>query len=154
MRSLRSSRRCLTPVLAALVSLAATAGCVIDYQLDDGPLAATVRVAADEPWTDTGIDVGPGDRIEIDYVDGMWSPWPGGSYDAIGSGGDPRCDCNRVMGVSHAALIGRLGDGEPFLVGKHWESVAGQGGRLFLGMNDSRQDDNSGWLEVRIRTES
>ncbi len=27
----------------------------------------------------------------------------------------------------------------------------GQGGRLFLGMNDSRLDDNSGWLEVRIQ---
>jgi hypothetical protein len=58
------------------------------------------------------------------------------------------------MGVSHAALIGRLGDQEPFLVADHWEQIVGQGGRLFLGMNDSRLEDNSGWIEVRIRTES
>jgi hypothetical protein len=133
-----------------LVSLVATAACVIDYQLEDEPSNTTVRVEADQPWTDTGVDVLPGQRIAIDYVDGMWSPWPGGSYDAIGSGGDPRCDCNRLMGASHAALIGRLGDGEPFLVGNHWEQIVGQGARLFLGMNDSRLEDNSGWLEVRI----
>ena len=150
----RIPRRPLTLALVALVSLAATAGCIIDYQLDNNPKTATVRVAADQPWTDTGINVLPGERIEIDYVDGMWSPWPGGSYDAIGSGGDPRCDCNRLIGASHAALIGRLGDGEPFLVGNHWESVAGQAARLFLGMNDSRLEDNSGWIEVRIQTGS
>jgi len=153
MTSFRSSRRSLVPVLAAFVSLVATTACIIDYQLEDEPNSTTVRVEADRPWTDTGVDVLPGERIEIEYVDGLWSPWPGGSYDAIGSGGDPRCDCNRMMGVSHAALIGRLGDGEPFLVGHHWEQVVGQGARLFLGMNDSRLGDNSGWLEVRIRTE-
>ena len=147
-------RRLLVPALAALLLLIATTSCVIDYQLENGPETITVRVAADRPWTDTRIDVAGGKRIEIDYMDGLWSPWPGGAYDAIGSGGDPRCDCNRVMGVSHAALIGRLGDGEPFLVGNHWEQVVGQGGRLLLGMNDSRLDDNSGWLEVRIRAGS
>jgi hypothetical protein len=154
MRSPHSRQRLLVPALAALLLLIATTSCVIDYQLEDVPETITVRVAADEPWADTGIDVAAGMRIEIDYVDGLWSPWPGGSYDAIGSGGDPRCDCNRLRGVSHAALIGRLGDQEPFLVADHWEQIAGQGGRLFLGMNDSRLEDNSGWIEVRIRTES
>jgi hypothetical protein len=147
--------RPFVPALAAIVSLVATASCIIDYQLDNHLKTATVRVAADQPWTNTGVDVLPGERVEIDYVNGMWSPWPGGTYDAIGSGGDPRCDCNRLMGASHAALIGRLGDdGEPFLVGDHWEMVVGQGARLLLGMNDSRLEDNSGWLEVRIQTGS
>jgi len=154
MKSPRTPLCPLVPALVALVSFAATAGCIVDYQLDNGPRTATVRVAADQPWTDTGIDVLPGERIEIDYVDGMWSPWPGGLYDAIGSGGDPRCDCNRLIGASHAALIGRLGDGEPFLVGDHQEMTVGQGARLFLGMNDSRLEDNSGWIEVRIQTGS
>jgi hypothetical protein len=141
-------------VFVALALVASTAGCVIDHELGNSPSVVTVDVAADEPWTDTGVDILPGERLEIDYVDGMWSPWPGGAYDAIGSGGDPRCDCNRLMGASHAALIGRLGDGEPFLVADHWEQIVGQGGRLLLGMNDSRLDDNAGRLEVRIRTES
>jgi hypothetical protein len=150
----RIPQRLFVPALAAIVSLIATASCIIDYQLGNDSKTATVHVAADQPWTDTGVDVLPGERVEIDYVNGMWSPWPGGTYDAIGSGGDPRCDCNRLMGASHAALIGRLGDGEPFLVGDHREMVVGQSARLFLGMNDSRLEDNSGWLEVRIETGS
>jgi hypothetical protein len=142
----------LAPVFVAFAMLAATAGCAIDYQLGNDPRIVTVAVAADQDWTDTGVDVVAGERLRINYVSGKWSPWTGGSYDAIGSGGDPRCDCNRMMGVSHAALIGRLGDDDPFLVGDHWEQVVGQGGRLFLGMNDSRLDDNSGELEVRVET--
>ena len=153
MASPRDSRHSLIPVLAALTLLAATAGCVIDYHLEDGPRALVVRVAADEAWPDTGFEVVSGDRIAIEYVSGQWSPWPGGSYDALGSGGDPRCDCNQLMGASHAALIGRLGYSQPFLVGSHWESVVGEGGRLFLGINDSRLSDNSGELEVRIMLE-
>ncbi len=112
----------------------------------------TVRVPADQAWTDTQIDLAAGDQLEIEFQGGMWSPWPGGNYDAIGSGGDPLCDCNRLMGVSHAALIARLGDSEPFLVGNHWAQAVGEGGRLFLGINDTRLDDNAGWLEVWIET--
>lgn len=136
--------------MPAITSLLAIMGCVVDYHLQDAARAATVRAAAQEAWTDTGIEVAAGDRLEIEYVDGLWSPWPGGSYDAVWSGGDPRCDCNVLMGVSHAALIGRVGGGAPFLVGSRWESRAGESGRLFLGINDTRLGDNSGWLEVRV----
>lgn len=146
--------RLLAPALAALVLVVSTAGCIIDYQLSSEPQAVTVHVQADRAWTDTYLDVTSGDRLVIDYRGGTWSPWPGGLYDALGFGGDPRCDCNQLMGVSHAALIARVGDGEPFFVGDHWEQALGEGGRLFLGINDTRLDDNAGWLEVRIETES
>lgn len=131
--------------------LAASLACVVDYRMDGGSRTITVRVAADRAWTDTGLDVPAGEQLEIVYLSGLWSPWPGGRYDALGSGGDPRCDCNQLKGVSHAALIGRFGDGDPFLVGTRWASVVGEGGRLFLGINDSRLEDNDGWLEIRIR---
>jgi hypothetical protein len=146
--------RPLAPALAALLLLAATTGCIIDYRLGNEPGAVTVRVKADQAWTDTLVDVNSGDRLEIDYQRGTWSPWPGGNYDALGFGGDPRCDCNQIRGVSHAALIARLGDNEPFFVGEHWAQAVGEGGRLFLGINDTRLEDNSGWLEIRIETES
>src|SRR5512137_221452 len=99
MTSPHDFRRWLVPVLVVLASLAATAGCVVDYQLGSAPDETTVRVAADQAWTDTGVEMLAGEQLGIDYVDGMWSPWPGGSYDAIGSGGDPRCDCNRILGA-------------------------------------------------------
>ncbi len=147
---IRSTRRRLLPGCVLAAAVAAALGCVIDYQLGEDRDPRFVRVLADRTWTDAGVDVVTGDRVEVEYLRGMWSPWPGGSYDAIGSGGDPRCDCNRLMGVSHAALIGRVGEGDPFLVGARWESVVGESGRLLLGMNDSRLDDNSGWLEVQV----
>jgi hypothetical protein len=147
-------RRLLAPALAALGLLAATAGCIIDYRLGKEPTRVTVRVDADRAWTDTQVDLASGDRLEIDALGGTWSPWPGGQYDALGFGGDPRCDCNRLMGVSHAALIARVGDGEPFFVGDHWEQLVGDSGTLFLGINDTRLDDNSGSLEVHIEAQS
>ncbi len=146
--------RRLAPALAALGLLAATTGCIIDYRLGKEPTGATVRVPADQAWTDTHVDLAAGDRLQIDALGGTWSPWPGGQYDALGSGGDPRCDCNQLMGVSHAALIARVGDGAPFFVGDHWEQLVGEDGTLFLGINDTRLGDNSGTLEVRIETQS
>lgn len=144
-------RRLLVFAWAGAALAGATLACIVDYRTGNEPETGVVRVQADRAWTDTGVDVRPGERLQIDYQRGTWSPWAGGSYDAIGSGGDPRCDCNQMAGVSHAALIGRLGNGEPFFVGDHWDQVVGEQGRLYLGINDSRLGDNSGWLEVIIR---
>jgi hypothetical protein len=135
---------------ALAAAVAATLGCVVDYQLGSEREAVTVRVLADRAWTDTGVDVLSGEQLQIDYLHGQWSPWPGDAFDALGFGGDPRCDCNQMAGVSHAALIGRIGDGEPFFVGDHWLQGAGTSGRLYLGINDTRLSDNTGWLEVFI----
>jgi hypothetical protein len=146
----RAARRRLPLVCVLAVAALATLGCIIDYQLGEDREAGVVRVLADRAWTDTGVDVLSGERLQIDYLRGMWSPWPGDAFDAIGFGGDPRCDCNQMAGVSHAALLGRIGDGEPFFLGDHWDQGAGESGRLYLGINDTRLSDNTGWLEVVI----
>ena len=146
----RAARRRVSVGCVLAAAAAATLGCVIDYQLGENREADVVRVLADHAWTDTGVDVLSGERLQIDYLRGMWSPWPGDAFDAIGSGGDPRCDCNQIAGISHAALLGRIEDGEPFFVGDHWLQGAGASGRLYLGINDTRLSDNSGWLEVVI----
>lgn len=146
----RAARRRLPLVCALAAAALATLGCIIDYQLGEDREAGVVRVLADHAWTDTGVDVLRGERLQIDYLRGMWSPWPGDAFDAIGFGGDPRCDCNQMPGVSHAALLGRIEDGEPFFVGDHWLQGAGASGRLYLGINDTRLSDNTGWLEVVI----
>ena len=142
----------LLPLLAGFALMAAGLACATpDLGGGADTEATTLRVSADEPWTDTGLDLRLGDRVTIEYVSGEWSPWPGESYDALGSGGDPRCDCNVILGVSHAALIGRIGDGQPFLVGEEYAGAAGETGRLYLGMNDTRLEDNSGSIRVRVQ---
>ncbi len=141
--------------IAAIVGALSLAGtslaCLSPILGEDLPGGPTrLRVYADEAWTDTGIDIRAGDRLSIEAVSGEWSPWAGGSYDALGSGGDPRCDCNVLLGASHAALIGRIGDGRPFLVGDDFLGASGEAGRLFLGINDTRLEDNDGSIRVRV----
>lgn len=109
-----------------------------------------VEVRADVEWNDTGIVVRAGDLLVIRYVSGLWSPWKGSTYDAIGSGGDPNCGCNVLKGVSHAALIGKIGETNPFFVGANFHHRMGEAGILYLGINDTRTTDNSGSLFVEV----
>ncbi len=146
-----SPRTLLLPMAVAAALLASSLACASLGLGQDVSRRATVRVFADEAWTDTGFEVDAGDEIAIEVLSGEWTPWSGESFDAWGSGGDPRCDCNVVAGVSHAALIGRIGAGEPFLVGEEYHGPAGEAGRLYLGINDTRLEDNSGRLRVRVR---
>ena len=53
-------------------------------------------------------------------------------------------------GISHAALIGKIGDNEPFFVGDQYFHRVGESGELFLGINDVDLYDNSGSLRVRV----
>ena len=116
--------------------------------------AKTVTVRARAGWTDTGVRVRPAARLKIRALSGEWSPWPGGSYDAIGFGGDPRCDCNVIPAVSHAALIARIGDSAPFLVGEALDLRTGESGALYLGINDVDLADNSGSLQVEVQVQA
>jgi hypothetical protein len=111
----------------------------------------TVRVEARQVWTDTGVQVRAGDVLIIAVPSGSrWSPWPGDEFDANGSGGDPLCRCNVLAGVSHAALIGRIGENDPFLVGDRFRRSMGEAGPLYLGINDVDVYDNSGTLDVVV----
>ncbi len=142
------------------VLLLGGAACSFTYSIDFGNSSrrgqtnlsnnAIVEVPAATQWSSTGIIVRPGDTLIIQYLAGSWSPWPGGNVDALGSGGDPRCPCNVIMGVSHAALIGKIGDNPPFLVGESFHQKVAEGGVVYLGINDNRLSDNSGSLTVKI----
>ena len=124
--------------------------CSFSFDLGSPDNYEIVTIEAARGWNETGIIVGAGDLLTIKYVSGEWSPWPGGAYDAIGSGGDPRCRCNVMDAVSHAALIGRIEENQPFLVGKEYRHQVGENGKLYLGINDVDLYDNSGSLEVEV----
>jgi len=124
--------------------------CGVTFALPGARQSQIVEVYADQAWNDTGIAIRSGDLLTIDYLAGKWSPWPGDSYDAIGSGGDPVCRCNVLNGVSHAALLGRIGDQEIFFVGDQFHHRVGEEGTLYLGINDVDLGDNSGSLQVEV----
>lgn len=113
--------------------------------------AGQVSVPGDQPWTDTGLDVRDGDRITFAptgqirlSVNRTHIAGPGGAG-AIRSPNYP------VPAAPAGALIGRIGDGKPFLIGLGRTAIAMQGsGRLHLGINDDDVRDNSGTFNVAI----
>jgi hypothetical protein len=111
-------------------------------------------VPGNQPWTDTGLDVQPGQTITITatgnlhYMDGS-TPGPEGL---------PRSwqDLLRSLPVNSAgrgALIGRIGSSDatqPFLVGAKLRLSARLAGRLFLGINGPAGDSAEGSFQATV----
>jgi hypothetical protein len=108
------------------------------------------KVLAGKKWQDTGITISAGDRIIIEYVSGKWTDWSGNPYvDADGyKYGAP------LNGFTGGALIGRIGEDEPFQVGNYCEiKQAKKSGKLYLRMNESDGVlfDSLGAIKMRIK---
>jgi hypothetical protein len=114
-----------------------------------------VQITGDQLWSDTGIDVQPGEHIvvtatgKLRYAD---------AKEDNGPDGIPRGfkDLLRILpfnGAGRGALIGRVGDAEiaqPFLLGADRNVVAPVAGRLAVGINQSSDDTGEGTYTVHI----
>jgi hypothetical protein len=105
-------------------------------------------IPANEQWTDSGVDLRPGQRIRI-AASGKISSMQGVRNGPEGSSEDPY-GISLLPTERHAALIAKVGDGHPFLVGPGTSHQAGDGGRLYLGVNDVAVMDNSGYYQVEV----
>jgi Ca2+-binding EF-hand superfamily protein len=110
----------------------------------------TVVVDARQRWTDAQLDVRAGDVLSFSSrgsiqmsTDGNDLASPAGSRTGRGASKAP---VNAVAG----ALIGRIGNGAPFLVGGRTQITASGTGRLQLGVNDDYLQDNQGDFEVTV----
>lgn len=117
----------------------------------------TVAVAATQEWTPTAIDLEAGDQLAItaegeirddivNHPDRRFSPEgepdPGNQHT-----GDP------FLGFDHAALVAKIGeDGEVFKVGAQLRCSVTTRGRLALGINDGKLDDNDGQYDATVTT--
>jgi hypothetical protein len=98
-----------------------------------------LKIASTKPWQYVR-DIEEGTAYTIKYVSGEWTSNPniesGELYDANGSiikatqGGYP------LIGANEGALIGRIGNNDPFLVGNEAVTPANQTGQLLLAIND------------------
>ena len=118
--------------------------------------AISVRVPANVPWTDTGIDLRPGDSVTVTAT-GLVAVETGGRIPPKAPGGfAPDCRAAASIyggrfGIFPApqlpcwSLIGRIGgNGIVFEVGASRTFQAPSDGRLFLGINDDSLANNSG----------
>jgi hypothetical protein len=120
-----------------------------------GALSAphSVFVPGAQAWSDTSSDLAPGQRFIVTATGSVRYS----SDHSTGSQGET--DTNSLLcvlggGTHHAGLIGLIaGTGEPFYVGPHYEGVAGQAGELYLGINDTTIDDNSGGFTATIQVQ-
>lgn len=109
-----------------------------------------ITVRADRSWTDTGITVRAGDVFRID-ASGYVNWGPNRSDDPNGEYGSPYNANRPLPNRAGGALIGRIGNGQPFFVGSGMQSFrAANSGRLYLGINDDYLQDNSGSFRVMI----
>ena len=111
----------------------------------------TITVAANQRWTPTGISVRRGETLSI-TADGeiriSADPNDRATPDGIVN---QRFDRGAPLPRTLAgALIGRIGNGEPFGIGKNMQVPAPGAGALFLGVNDSNVADNDGSFQVTI----
>jgi hypothetical protein len=110
-----------------------------------------ITVAGNQPWTDTGITVNAGDRVQFQAsgqimfgrTAGM-NATPDGNASMHGNYPDPT--------VPVGALLGKIGNGKPFAIGMQTQPLGmPESGRLFLGVNDNDFSDNSGAFTVVVR---
>ena len=118
------------------------------------PQPISVAVPADEAWTDTGFDVVAGQELQIEasgtivhHPDPVLRAGPEGNP-------DPQLRQYNVPtlgNVDHSSLIAKIGDAQPFFVGKSITFSAPASGRLYLGINDAGVHNNDGEFTVEVR---
>ena len=110
-----------------------------------------VWVDAKTPWTDTGIDIRPGQAVYF-TTHGGDIQWQRRSFAKAGGDPNARYDPNRpIPSRPIGALIGKIdaGSRDYFFIGDEEGPVRIRGGgRLFLGINDSNVSDNLGAFRV------
>ena len=116
--------------------------------------AGAITVPANVAWTDTGIMMNSRVPLSLTFTaTGDVMIGPGASS---GIGGSPAVTNPNLKyplkGAPAGALIGRIGNGTPFLIGGNNQPMPLRGtGRLMLGVNDDQVADNSGSFHVSVR---
>jgi hypothetical protein len=116
-----------------------------------------VVIPADEPsWTDTGFDIrgltGFGfSATGLACYDTADDCQNGEAWTGPDGTEEIADEAFAAPGLKKHALVGKIGDGDPFLIGSSAYVDCGPSGVLFLIYNDSEFSDNSGSYELNIQ---
>lgn len=120
----------------------------------------TVSVQSNQPWQATGLHVTGRQDTQIS-AQGSWTANP--ATGMVGPAGNRAFIAKpgyTLPGAPEGALVARIGDNAPFLVGTLGQAPVGQSGQMHLCINDDVNGiygaglkDNHGTLEVHIVTQ-
>ena len=116
-----------------------------------GTSGRVVVVEGARGWVDTGIDVSSGDRISIDATGTV--TLSNNRADVAGPEGSRtgrRAESAPLPNDLAGALIARINNSAPLLIGNRRTFVAPESGRLYLSVNDNHFPDNAGEYRVTV----
>jgi hypothetical protein len=142
-----AARTALRVIGAPTRAVATTGTAAPQTALQPGAL----RVNANQPWNDTGIDVKAGDLVsfqatgQINFAEGSnLVAGPDGHSGSL-------APTNPVAGMPLGGLVGKVGNSAPFPIGSNTQPIRMPAkGRLMLGVNDGEVRDNSGFFSVVV----
>jgi hypothetical protein len=118
-------------------------------------LSKDLTLKGDSHWTDTQIDVRPGEHVvvsasgKLQYIDAKTDNGP----DGLARGFKDLIRILPYNGAGRGALLGRVGEADfaqPFLIGAQHEVMVPVEGRLSLGINQADSETAEGSYKVHI----
>jgi hypothetical protein len=110
-----------------------------------------VIVAGNRPWTPTGVYVNRGDRVTFNATgEVQLSDDPNDLATPAGARSGRFAQRAPMTRTLAGALIGRIGNSEPFDIGSQRQLTMPASGELFLGANDDVVTDNRGEFRVTV----
>jgi hypothetical protein len=111
-----------------------------------------VMVPANQQWVDSGLTVRQGQALTIRASgEVVLSADPNDKANPNGALSGRRAVNAPLPQTPAGALIGRIGNGQPFGIGMGPANINAPGtGRLYFGVNDDGMGDNNGQYEVRV----
>ena len=120
--------------------------------------SVNVTVSGDTQWTDTGIDVNPGDKLHITAKGTVALPDKSGiGPDGAQRGWKDTLRALMVPSVGRGALVGEIGNdpaATPFFIGADGNVTVPVAGRLYLGLNQGGESLFTGKFEVHVERTS
>jgi Ca2+-binding EF-hand superfamily protein len=113
----------------------------------------TITVPATERWVDSGIDVRRSDILEITASGTVTMSGPSDAATPEGSRTGRRAPDAPLPQQLAGALVMRIGDSQPILIGESRTVRAPQDGRVYFTVNDDHLPDNSGEFRVTVRVQ-
>lgn len=147
---------------SSLVSVDSLVSAVVNgkaQELDDeertrGTQTVKIYVPSNEAWTDTGLQLQAGQRIDITATGTI--QWGSRSTDTCGpNGASATAFLAAKADAPKGALLARVGettDESDFeVIGSNGSLNPWKSGHLYLGVNDDNNSDNSGWYVATVQ---